>query len=80
MGIGELREFFLWGMLLNTGILLVWWGFWACAGEWVYRIHSRWFPMPRETFTVIHYAGLGLYKMGTLLVTLVPYLALLLVG
>jgi hypothetical protein len=36
--------------------------------------------MARETFTVVFYSFLGLFKAGFLLLNLVPYLALLIVG
>jgi hypothetical protein len=44
----------------------------------IYRF--RLFPMPRETFNVIIYSFLGLFKVLFLVFNVVPYLALLIVG
>ena len=50
------------------------------AHDWIYRLHSQWFPMPIEQFNAIHYAGIAVYKIGVLLFTVVPYVALVLVS
>ena len=36
--------------------------------------------MSAEQFDAIHYAGMAMYKIGILLVNLVPYVALRIVG
>ena len=46
----------------------------------VYRLQSRFFPIPRETFNVVIYSFLGLYKIFVIVFCLVPYLALLILG
>jgi hypothetical protein len=43
-------------------------------------MHSKWFPMPRNTFNVVIYSFLGIYKMLFFAFSLVPYLALRIVG
>ena len=43
-------------------------------------MHSRWFPMPRQTFNVVIYSFLGVYKIAVFVFNLVPYVALLSVG
>ena len=65
-----------WCLVINFGVLL-WWAFWFLAAhDWTYRVHSRLFPMPVETFNAIHYAGMAFFKLGLLLLNLTPYLAL----
>ena len=82
MDIETLRSFFLWCTIINASLLSVSFGF--CAGlglgDWVYRTHSRLFPMSRESFNVAIYSFLGLYKILILVFNLVPYIALLIVG
>jgi hypothetical protein len=39
-----------------------------------------WFPIPRETFNVLIYGFLGLFKIFFLTFNLVPYLALLIIA
>jgi hypothetical protein len=46
----------------------------------VYRTQSKWFPLPRETFNVVIYSFLGLFKIVFLVFNVVPYVALLIVG
>lgn len=50
------------------------------AGDWVYRMHSRSFPIPREAFNVVIYSFMGLLKIFVLMFNLIPYLALLILG
>jgi hypothetical protein len=76
----ETASCFLLGcLLINYGILLLWFlAFWF-GHDWMFRLHRRWFQMPRERFDSIHYAGMTAYKVGILLLNLVPYAALRLV-
>ena len=46
----------------------------------VYRTKSKWFPIPRETFNVVIYSFLGLFKIVFLVFNLVTYLVLLIIG
>jgi hypothetical protein len=50
------------------------------AHDWMYRLHSRWFKLSVETFDAMHYAGLSVYKIGIILLTLVPLIAVWLVS
>lgn len=79
MDIHALRMFFGWCTVINLilfGIALLLYVF---AGEWIYRVHTRWFPMSRETFRVAIYAGMGIFELLIIVFNLVPYLALLIV-
>jgi hypothetical protein len=46
----------------------------------MYGLHSRWFKLSVEIFDAIHYAGLAVYKIGILLLNLVPLIALYIVS
>ncbi len=72
----ELKEVLLWCTGINYGILLVWFGTFALAHDWMYLMHTRWFQLPVETFDAIHYAGVSIYKIGIILLNLVPLVAL----
>ncbi len=50
------------------------------AHDRMYRLHGRWFKLPVETFDALHYAGLAAYKIGTILLNLVPLIAMYLVS
>jgi hypothetical protein len=68
--------FLLWSLGINYALLLVWFGAFTCAHDWMYRLHTRWFRLPVETFDAIHYAGFATYKIGVMLLNLVPLAAL----
>ena len=80
MDIQTVTTFFMWCTIMN-GVLLVFWStiFILCP-DLVFRIHSKWFPVPRETFNVVVYSFLGLFKIIFIAFNVIPYLALLIVG
>ena len=80
MDIQILTSFFMWCSIINGGLLIFWTLMVMAAPELVYRTQRRWFAIPRETFDVVIYAFLGLYKIFFLVFNLVPYLALVIVG
>ena len=80
MDIQTVTKFFLWCTIINGGILILWALFCMFAPDLVYRTQSKWCPIPRETFNVLIYSFLGLFKMGFLFFNVVPYLALLIAG
>ena len=76
MDIEVVRSFLGWCTVFNWILLLVWWGYIALAGDWVYRLHGKWFKISRETFDAMHYGGMGLFKLLVMVFNLVPYLVL----
>jgi hypothetical protein len=74
-----LTQFFMWCTIINGAILIVWSAISVLAPDLIYRMQSTWFPMPRETFTVVVYALTGVLKIFFLVFSAVPYVALLLV-
>lgn len=80
MDIVHVRAFFLWctvlnGTLLGLSVLIL-----TFTGDWVYRMHGKWFGLSRDAFNVIIYAFLGAFKVLVLVFNVVPYVALLIVG
>jgi len=69
-----------WCTVINFGVLLAWLLLITLARDWVYDLHRRWFKLSTEALNTIHYAGMGLFKIGIWLFNLVPYLALRMVG
>lgn len=72
-----LRDVLIWSLVFNYVILLVWFGALVFAHDWVYRLHTRWFRLSRETFDALHYGGMAVYKIGILLLNLAPLVAVL---
>jgi len=80
MDVQMLTRFLMWCTILNGGLLI--YSFLICtfSGDWVYRMHSKWFPMPRETFNVVIYSFIGLFKIFVFVFNVVPWVALLIIG
>ncbi len=76
MTIELLTKFLAWCSVVNIGLLLLWFLAILLFYDRVYAIHSRFFKISREAFNMIHYGGLGLYKIGLWLFSLTPYLVL----
>ncbi len=81
MDIVMLTDFFMWCTILNAGLLvlsfsLIAFGF---GSDLVYRIHSKWFPMSRETFNTALYLLIGVYKLLVFVFNLVPWLVLVII-
>ena len=80
MTLDAARDLLLWCTVINYAVLLLWFLVFRFAHGWMYRLHGRWFRVPPEQFDAIHYAAMAVYKIGILLLNLVPYLALRIVA
>ena len=76
MDVRLISDWLLLCTLINYGVLLAWFVAFSVAHEWMFRLHTRWFRLSAERFDAIHYAAMALYKVGILLLNLVPYVAL----
>jgi hypothetical protein len=76
MSIEMVRKALLWCAVINYGILIVWFLFFILAHDWMYLLHGRWFRFSVEQFDMLHYAGMSIYKVGIILLNIVPYVAL----
>ena len=73
-----MRTILIWSLVVNYAVLLVWFAVIVFAHDWIYRLHTRWFRLSRETFDALHYGGMAVYKIGTLLLNVAPLLGVLL--
>ncbi len=80
MDIQILQSFFMWCTIFNGSLLVFSFIICASSGDWVYRMHSKWFPMPRDVFNVVIYSFIGMLKIFVLVFNLIPYIALEIVG
>jgi len=80
MDIITVREFFMWCTIINAALLLFSFLICAFAGDWIYGVHSKFFPISREAFNVAIYSFLGLFKVLFIVFNLVPYIALVIIG
>ncbi|RZJ20936.1 MULTISPECIES: DUF6868 family protein [unclassified Acinetobacter] len=72
-------RFFLCSLLINYIILMIWFLVFIFARQWMKQVHGKWFQLSDPTFDAIHYAGMAVYKIGILLLNVVPFLALYLI-
>ena len=70
----------MWCTIINMSLLVISSLFCVFAGDWIYGIHRKWFPISREASTLAIYSLLGLYEMFVLVFNLVPYIAFVIVG
>jgi len=80
MTLETVRAVLAWCTVINLGLFIWWFLFFALAHDWMYRLHGRWFKITVEKFDSLHYAGMALFKIAILLFNLVPYLAMRIVG
>ena len=50
MTVDMLREFFLWCLILNMCLLMLWFLIITLGRSFIYRVHGKWFKMPEEKF------------------------------
>ena len=43
----------------------------------IYRMHTRWFRLSRESFDALHYGAMAFYKLGILLLNVAPLVGVL---
>jgi hypothetical protein len=75
-----LTTFFMWCTIINAGLLVFWTVIYMSAPDLVYRTQSKFFPIPRETFDVVFYSFIAVFKIVVLVFVVVPYVALLIIG
>ncbi|MCK5861592.1 MAG: hypothetical protein KAH38_03840 [Candidatus Hydrogenedentes bacterium] len=80
MDIQLLTNFFMWCTIINGTVLLLWSIPVLFLPDLIYRTQKRWFPGSRETFGVVLYCFLGLFKVIFIFFSLTPFIALLIIG
>jgi hypothetical protein len=80
MTVELIRDSLAWCVVINIGVLLLWFLGFMVAHNWIYQLHGRWFKLSEEKFDTIQYASMGFFKLSILLFNIVPYLALRIVG
>ena len=76
MTLEMIRSFLVWCCLINYSILVVWFVVFVTAHDALYRLHSSWFRLSPKQFDAAHYGAMSVYKIGILILNLVPLIAL----
>lgn len=77
MDMETIQTFFMWCSIMNAALLILTGLIFTFAGDRVYRVQSRWYPISRGAFNVVIYSFMGLFKLFFITFSLVPYIALL---
>jgi hypothetical protein len=80
MNIAILKEFLLWCMLINIGLMVMSFLLIMLCKDWAYSIHSKIFKISKEQFHLCCYCFLGLYKVLIFVFNVVPLLALVVIS
>ena len=70
----------MWCTLLNVALLIFSSLLWIFASDFIYKVHGKWFAMPRETFNAVFYTFIGIYKLLVYMFNIVPWIALILIS
>ncbi|MBC8202350.1 MAG: hypothetical protein H8E91_00815 [Planctomycetes bacterium] len=71
-----LLNFFMWGTILNFGVLLFSFTVYTCGRNWAQRIHAKLYGLTPEQVGPIIYRIFVLYKILTVIFFLIPWIAL----
>lgn len=80
MDIQTLTSFFMWSSIISGSIFIFTALIVMLAPNFMYKIQSMFIDISQETFNIVIYAYLGLFKILFILFNLAPYLALLVIG
>ena len=72
----QFKSFLIYCLAMNYAILLLWGFMVMLAPDWIYNIHNKLFPIKRDIFVILHYCGIGLYKILIFIFILIPLIAL----
>lgn len=72
----EIKGFLGLSTLINYGVITLWFLLFRMAHEPLYRLHARWFQLSPAYFDALHYGGMAIYKILTLIFNLVPWIVL----
>lgn len=76
MNIEVTENFFMWCVVLNYAILILWCLVYKLGHDWHYGITKRWFTVSEEEYDNLNLKGVAIYKVAILMLNLVPYIAL----
>lgn len=80
MDINILQRFFMWCIIINGAWFVLAAMICVFASDWVFRVQSKWFPIPRDAYNVVIYSFFALFKIVFVVFNVVPYIGLLIIG
>lgn len=80
MNISTLTELFKWCTIINVAVFFVSAIMIMAIPDFIYNAHGQLFNIPREAFNIVLYGFMGVYKIFILIFSLIPFIALLILG
>lgn len=80
MDLGELKTLLGWCIVINYGVLLIWFAVVMVAGNWLYGVHARLFRIDSDDVPMQHFKLFGQFKLLVMVFNIAPWLALLILG
>jgi hypothetical protein len=75
-----IKAFLLYSLVFNYVILIIWFGVFSLAHDWIYNLHKRWFTLSVEIFDSLHYMSMVIYKIAILILNIAPLVAMWLIS
>ena len=80
MNLIQLQQFLLWCTMINYALLILWWIILLLPHKWIYNLSGRPLKLTSEEFDKCNFTGIVFYKLGIILLFLVPYIAVRIVA
>jgi len=80
MDITTIKMFFMWCTILNLGILIFSSIMCMFCADFSFRMNNRFFGISREAFNTLICCFLGFFKVIVIVFSIIPYIALEIIG
>ena len=65
-----------WVVIINFGVLLIWFLAITFVRDWFYKVQNNWFSIPKEKLDLIHYCYMAAFELIIFAFFLAPYIAI----
>lgn len=79
MTIYQIRDFLMWCSIINVALMILMFLILWLGRSWVYKVHSKFFPVTESQFNAIVYSFVGVYKLFIYFFCIIPYVAVCIV-
>lgn len=80
MTIYQIRDILMWCSVINVALMIVMFLILWLGRSWVYKMHSKMFPITESQFNAIAYSFLGVYKLVIYVFNIIPWIAVCIVS
>jgi len=80
MTVLQIRDFLMWCSVINIALMIVMFLLLSLGRGWVYKVHSRFFPITEPQFNAIVYSFMGVYKLLVWVFNIIPWIAISIVS